>query len=1036
MVNLYGNKKIAVLAAGSAKGELGGAERFYKGLVDALLAKGCDAELINIQADESSFDSILANYARAEALDLSAFDLVISTKAPTFAAKHANHLLYLVHTTRVFYDMFDVAFPQAGDTLRQQRQTIQLLDTKAIKNIKHRFSIGQEVGERLRTWNGLDSEVLHPPLGIDGFHCTDAGDYFFLPGRLHPWKRVDLVIRAVLASTLPLKLLIAGTGESESDLRKLAAGDTRIKFLGRVSDAELRKLYAGALAVPFVPIREDYGYVTLEAFASAKPVITCDDSGEPLQFVRDGETGIVCASQPEVLRVGLELLFKNRLLATKLGQRAMQSIAHITWPNVASRLLEAGFSCEGIPKQIALPEARTTKVAILDMQPIEPAVGGGRLRLQGLYHALGNTIEARYVGSYDWPGEKFRQHHITPDLEEIDVPLSEAHHAAASKLAQRAGGKTVIDIAFSRQCHLSPEYLATVDEAIEWADIVVFSHPWVFPLVAAQLKATQLVVYDSQNVEGFLRAQLLDEKNPVEMELLREVVLAEYTLGLRASLILACSYEDLELFARIYEWPAEKIRIVPNAVMVSKITPPSIPEKIHAKQSVGLPLDRRAAIFIGSAYQPNVEAANFIITELAPILPDCNFVIAGGVGAGSSQVITANVTITGFIDDNQKLAWLRACDIAVNPMFSGSGTNIKMFDFMAAGLPVVSTNVGSRGIKTAGKQPILIVDSDAAAFATGINRLISSADEVRVRAIDSRTCVEDEYSWERISPQLGRLLGVWQSRSQRSQPLFSIIIPTYERHDQLNALICCLQAQAERDFEVVMVDQSPQPWARRIENFGFPLNYVHTTVKGAVRARNTGAFYAQGKILAFTDDDCRPVPDWLRAARPYFRDRVVQAVEGMIHSDHPGDPNYRPVTNVGFEGIGFMTANLIVRAEAFHRVGGFDLDFDKPHFREDTDFGWRIQGLGIIPYSKEVRVFHPAQPRVAERESFISRAKFFEKDALLYRKHPENFLRLFLVEGHWMATPGYWENLERGAAIYDVDISALLAYKANRDNRP
>jgi len=165
------------------------------------------------------------------------------------------------------------------------------------------------------------------------------------------------------------------------------------------------------------------------------------------------------------------------------------------------------------------------------------------------------------------------------------------------------------------------------------------------------------------------------------------------------------------------------------------------------------------------------------------------------------------------------------------------------------------------------------------------------------------------------------------------------------------------------------------------------------------------------------------------AAGAYFDNPSVQAVEGIIESDHLDDPNFRPVTNVGFEGIGFMTANFIVRAGAFIGLGGFDLSFDHPHFREDTDFGWRVQGLGEIPYARDVRVFHPAQPRQIQRESAIERAKFFEKDALLYGKHPDSYRRLFLAEGHWAKTEGFWENFERGSKKYGVDISAFMPYK-------
>ena len=61
------------------------------------------------------------------------------------------------------------------------------------------------------------------------------------------------------------------------------------------------------------------------------------------------------------------------------------------------------------------------------MQPIEPAVGGGRLRLFGLYHASGRICPTTYVGTYDWPGPGYRDHQLTPTLREIDVPLSDRH---------------------------------------------------------------------------------------------------------------------------------------------------------------------------------------------------------------------------------------------------------------------------------------------------------------------------------------------------------------------------------------------------------------------------------------------------------------------------------------------------------------------------------------------------------------------------------------------------------------------------------
>jgi GT2 family glycosyltransferase len=468
--------------------------------------------------------------------------------------------------------------------------------------------------------------------------------------------------------------------------------------------------------------------------------------------------------------------------------------------------------------------------------------------------------------------------------------------------------------------------------------------------------------------------------------------------------------------------PCDRIRVVPNGVMVEAITPATPDERSAARSMLGMAASQWAGIFLGSDYAPNVEAARFIIDELAPAMPGAMFVIAGGVGA-RVDAGAANVIVTGALDDATKLAWLKACDFAVNPMFSGSGTNIKMFDFLAAGLPVVTTSVGARGIDAASRDPFIVTDAHVDAVAGSIRRLQSDSSLYERTALDARACVADGYAWERISPQLGALLRIAHRATQVRRPRFSVVIPSYDRHDHLDVLMPCLAVQTERDFEVVVVDQSPVPWPARNADFGFALHYFHTPIKGAARARNAGAFLASGEIIAFTDDDCRPLPDWLAQARACFSDENVVGIEGSIESDHLDDPSYRPVTNVGFEGLGFMTANLFVRSADFQAIGGFDLAFDRPHFREDTDLGWRLQERGDVPFGRDVRVFHPAQPRSIARESAQARARFFEKDALLYAKHPERYLRLFAAEGHWKKTPGFWEHFRRGGAKYGVDLA-------------
>lgn len=335
-------QRIAVLATASHSREVGGAERFYVGLRDALRQEGVEADIVSVVSDESSFDAILESYVRFYDLDLSAFDGVISTKAPGYVVRHRNHVCYLLHTMRVFYDMFEVEFPAANAVLREQRRRIQQLDTAALScpRLRGRFVIGEEVRARLQQYNGLDAEILHLATTMSGYRCG-AFKYLFMPGRLHRWKRVDLVIRAMQYVRSRVQLLISGTGEDEVSLKALAARDDRIRFLGRVTDDELISLYADALAVPFVPLREDFGLVSIEAFHSGKPVITCEDSGEPARLVRAFGAGWVCPPSPKEIATVIDRLAADPGLARDAGARGCGQVGRSTWDKVARTLLTA-----------------------------------------------------------------------------------------------------------------------------------------------------------------------------------------------------------------------------------------------------------------------------------------------------------------------------------------------------------------------------------------------------------------------------------------------------------------------------------------------------------------------------------------------------------------------------------------------------------------------------------------------------------------------------------------------------------------------
>ena len=388
------------------------------------------------------------------------------------------------------------------------------------------------------------------------------------------------------------------------------------------------------------------------------------------------------------------------------------------------------------------------------MQPIDPPFGGGRARLLGVYHALGPTMPTTYVGTYDWPGPEFRRHSLSETLEEIDVPLSSRHFEIHERWRGQTGAPTVIDVLFPLMVGRSPEFLSVAREQISSADIAMFSHPWVYSAVRGTVDhGRQLLVYDSHNVESLIKSEFLFE-TPLGREVGRFAAVTECELARESDLILACSAEDALYFHALYGADIDKIIVVPNGTFVDHFDPPSAQRRRAVHQELGA--EGHVVAFMGSGYGPNLEAANFICSEIAPAFPNATFIICGNVGDLISPAQRPdNVRMLGLVSDQAKRSYLQSSSAAVNPMFSGSGTNVKMFDFMAAGLPIISTAVGARGIEGAGEAFLVCEPNE---MVQCLEEVLTDARVAEALGRNARGLVEEKYAWERISPGLGAKL--------------------------------------------------------------------------------------------------------------------------------------------------------------------------------------------------------------------------------------------------------------------------------------
>jgi glycosyltransferase involved in cell wall biosynthesis len=203
------------------------------------------------------------------------------------------------------------------------------------------------VSERLLRFCDIASTPLyHPPPGADRITPGGYGDYILLPSRINAAKRQDLVVEAMSRTRHPVRIMFMGSPDDPiygARLRAKTETDLagRAVWTGAVSDDHKIGLYANCLAVAFPPIDEDYGYVTLEAMLAEKAVVTCTDSGGPLEFVLDGQTGVVCRPTPDAIAEALDRIWENPARARDLGRagRDRYEQMNIGWNGVLQCLL-------------------------------------------------------------------------------------------------------------------------------------------------------------------------------------------------------------------------------------------------------------------------------------------------------------------------------------------------------------------------------------------------------------------------------------------------------------------------------------------------------------------------------------------------------------------------------------------------------------------------------------------------------------------------------------------------------------------------
>ena len=326
----------------------GGAEIFADDLVAELRQREHEVDLVTVPYKWYPGERVLSQAFLWRLLDLSEADgrtieLVIATKFPSYAVRHPNKVVWLLHQFRQAYELDRTELGQFGESAEERatRRAVHRLDKVALGEARKLFATSRNVAERVHRSTGLEAEVMpHPPQELP--YRTESYDDFVLSvGRLDRAKRHDLLLEA-LAADASLQCVIVGDGPDRERLEGVARQrglDGRARFTGRVDEEELAALYARCLAVYYAPVDEDFGMVPYEAFLSEKPVVTTTDAGGPLEVVADRRTGLVCEPRAAALAEACSWLRAHVDDAKAWGRAGTEIARRVSWDETIARLL-------------------------------------------------------------------------------------------------------------------------------------------------------------------------------------------------------------------------------------------------------------------------------------------------------------------------------------------------------------------------------------------------------------------------------------------------------------------------------------------------------------------------------------------------------------------------------------------------------------------------------------------------------------------------------------------------------------------------
>ena len=398
--------------------------------------------------------------------------------------------------------------------------------------------------------------------------------------------------------------------------------------------------------------------------------------------------------------------------------------------------------------------ARKPKALVLCFFPaFAPPSSGGEMRLGGLYRELSRHYDITLLTSTDF-GARFEEIFHTPTLRELRFPKDEHWRKAYATLEASGLQGDLSGLAFALAVtDPSCELRRAAQDLAQESALIIHEFPYSEPIFAEGAPAPE--IYNSHNVEAGLLSSIV--RGPGFDAAWLKLMRLEGNLVRRAQKLFATSETDAEIFRLLYGAAPETLFLCPNGYAEEEIGETAALRAEAARSPGALERPGRPMLlFTGSGHHPNVEAAVSILA-LARYLPDCRFVVAGGVcQAIDAQPRPDNVELFGPFTPKQKKSLLVEADLYINLVVLGSGTSLKAVEALAASLPMISTPEGVRGLGLTPDVHALIVQRED--FVLAIRKALAEPGLREGFAVKGRQIAEAQFSWGGIADRLAFML--------------------------------------------------------------------------------------------------------------------------------------------------------------------------------------------------------------------------------------------------------------------------------------